>query len=248
MPRTDNQDSDGKSTQGEIIKAEGLTVRYGQVIALKNIDLDVSDSETVAIIGPNGAGKSTLADTILHLNEYDGRLQYRGQEVNELTTSDLVQRGISYCTESRDLFSYMSVEDNLKLGAFVDYTDLDQLLERAYDMFPVLEERKEQNAGTLSGGEQQMLAVARSLMSEPDFLILDEPTLGLAPKISQTINEALRDIIDSGVNVFLLEQNVQFALDLADRIYLLENGEFKREGEPTTLVEDEYVRDAYLGE
>ncbi|UPW02311.1 ABC transporter ATP-binding protein [Halorussus gelatinilyticus] len=224
-----------------------MRVSYGQVAALRGLDFRVEGGEIVAVIGPNGAGKSTLADAVSGHRPYEGSVTYRGREVAETSASDLVAEGLIHCTETRDLFGYMSVADNLDLGAYRHRDDVEERREFVYDLFPTLEERAEQNARTMSGGEQQMLAIGRALMSDPDLLLLDEPTLGLAPVILEDISDGIEEIRDAGVTVVLCEQNVTFAMDHADRVYLLENGRFEREGTPDTLRGDEYIRDAYLG-
>ncbi|WP_458209143.1 ABC transporter ATP-binding protein [Haladaptatus sp. NG-SE-30] len=242
----------GPSSQDEhhretVLLAENLRVSYGEVAALRGIDFQVRASEIVGIIGPNGAGKSTLADAVTGHHPYEGRVTYRGQEIADSRPSDLVSQGLIHCTETRDLFGYMSVADNLELGTYRHRTDSDDRLAFVYDLFPTLESRTTQKARTLSGGEQQMLAIGRALMSDPDLLLLDEPTLGLAPVVLDDISDGIDEIRDAGVTVLLCEQNVRFTLEHADRIYLLENGRFEREGTPETLRGDEYIRDAYLG-
>ncbi|WP_435180078.1 ABC transporter ATP-binding protein [Halorussus sp. AFM4] len=230
-----------------VLRAEDLRVSYGEVAALRGLDFHVEEGEIVSVIGPNGAGKSTLADAVSGHVPYEGSVTYRGQEVAESSASDLVARGLIHCTETRDLFGYMSVADNLDLGAYRHRDDVAERREFVYDLFPTLEDRADQNARTMSGGEQQMLAIGRALMSDPDLLLLDEPTLGLAPVILEDISDGIEEIRESGVTVVLCEQNVTFAMDHADRVYLLENGRFEREGPPETLRGDEYIREAYLG-
>jgi branched-chain amino acid transport system ATP-binding protein len=228
------------------LACEDLNVSYGKVAALRGIDLSVDDGEMVGIIGPNGAGKTTLSNTVTGFLDYSGRVQYRGSEVAEQSVNDLVGSGLVHCTEARDLFGYMSVEDNLQLGAY-RHGEIEERLSFVYDLFPRLEERADQHARTMSGGEQQMLAIGRSLMGDPDCLILDEPTLGLAPVILEDISDGIERIREEGMTILLCEQNVTFAMDHADRIYLLENGEITREGDPETLREDTHIQDAYLG-
>ncbi|MFW5918990.1 MAG: ABC transporter ATP-binding protein [Halanaeroarchaeum sp.] len=230
-----------------IVSIEDLTVNYGEVRALRGIDLEIGGGEVVSVIGPNGAGKSTLANTLSGFLEYEGSVRYRGQEIATNSTTGLVDAGLIHCTETRDLFGFLSAEDNLRLGAYRRTDALDERFERVFDLFPKLAERRDQNARTMSGGEQQMLAIGRALMGDPDFLVLDEPTLGLAPVILEDIAAALDEIRDAGVTVLLAEQNVTFAMDHADRIYLLENGRVERSGTPDELRGDEYIRDVYLG-
>lgn len=232
---------------GDVLLAvENLHVSYGQVQALRGISLDICEGELVSVIGPNGAGKTTLSDTIHGELAYDGSVRFEGNEVRETASTRLVADGLIYASESRDLFGYMSVDDNLRLGSY-RRGDIDGGLELVYDLFPRLEERENQHANTLSGGEQQMLAIGRALMGDPDFLILDEPTLGLAPIIREDISDALNRIQNEGVTVLLCEQNVNFAFEHADQIHLLENGEIARSGTPAELSDDEYIRESYLG-
>jgi branched-chain amino acid transport system ATP-binding protein len=232
----------------DLVSVDDAHVSYGEVAALRGISATVSEGEIVGVIGPNGAGKTTLVETISGFHDYLGHVTYRGQEVNDTSPSDLVAAGLVHCTESRDLFGYLSVEDNLELGAYRRRDDVEGRLDFVYDLFPTLADRADQNARTMSGGEQQMLAIGRALMGDPDVLILDEPTLGLAPVILQDISAGLDAIRDSGVTILLAEQNVTFTMNHADRVYLLENGTIEREGEPGALQGDEYIRTAYLGE
>jgi branched-chain amino acid transport system ATP-binding protein len=240
-------DTTNREAEDAILSCEGLSVSYGTVAALRDIDLTVGDDEMVGVIGPNGAGKTTLSNTVTGFLDYSGRVGYRGEEVRERSVNDLVASGLIHCTESRDLFGFMTVEDNLQLGAYRHSEVGDDRLEFVYELFPRLEERSDQHARTMSGGEQQMLAIGRSLMGDPDCLVLDEPTLGLAPVVIEDISGGIERIREAGVTVLLCEQNVTFAMDHADHIYLLENGELVREGDPETLRGDEYIRDAYLG-
>jgi branched-chain amino acid transport system ATP-binding protein len=217
------------------------------VRALRGIDLEVREGEIVSLIGPNGAGKTTFADTAAGFLEYAGTLRYRDVEVGDAEQSALVEAGMVYCTEKRDLFPFMDVETNLTMGAFRSRETLEENLAFVYDVFPRLEDRKSQDARTMSGGEQQMLAIGRALMGEPDLLVLDEPTLGLAPVIIQDISAALDQIRGEGVTVLLAEQNVTFALNHADRIYLLENGSVAKSGAAAEMKGDDYIQDTYLG-
>lgn len=230
-----------------ILACEGLDVSYGTVAALRDVDLTIGEGEMVGVIGPNGAGKTTLSNTITGFLDYSGHVSYRGREVTEQSVNELVESGLIHCTESRDLFGFMSVENNLELGAYRHSEVGDDRLEFVYDLFPRLEERADQHARTMSGGEQQMLAIGRSLMGDPDCLVLDEPTLGLAPVVLDDISDGIERIREEGVTILLCEQNVTFAMDHADRIYLLENGEIVSEGDPQTLRDDDYIRDVYLG-
>jgi branched-chain amino acid transport system ATP-binding protein len=228
-----------------VLSVSDLHVSYGKVRALRGVDFDVSGGGIAAVIGPNGAGKSTLANAVSGFVDYEGRVEYRGVPVADRRPEELVADGLIHCTESRDLFGFMSVEDNLELGAY-RRGDVGERLSLVYDLFPRLAERADQRANTMSGGEQQMLAIGRALMSDPDCLVLDEPTLGLAPVVIEAISEGIAAIRDD-VAVLLCEQNVTFALEHADVVYLLENGEFVREGSPEEIRYDDYVRESYLG-
>jgi len=231
----------------DVLSVRDLSVRYGEVHALRGIDLSVEEGSIVSVIGPNGAGKSTLADAVSGFLEYDGTITYRGDAVTPGASSDLVADGLIHCTETRDLFGHLSVADNLELGAYRHGDGLDERLNFVYDVFPALAERTDQHAMTMSGGEQQMLAIGRSLMSDPDLLVLDEPTLGLAPVILEDISDAIEEIRDRGVTILLAEQNVTFAMNHSDHVALLENGRVERAGSPDELRGDDYIRDAYLG-
>ena len=247
----DEEPAGTEATAGDsdvALEAEGLEVTYGKVTALRGLDVIVTEGEIVSLIGPNGAGKTTFCNTASGFLDYGGSVRYRGQEIAFVGQTALVDQGMVHCTEERDLFGYMDVEDNLGLGGYLrDDEVIEERKEFVYELFPRLDERREQNARSMSGGEQQMLAIGRALMGDPDLLILDEPTLGLAPVILQDIAEALDPIVERGVTVLLTEQNVTFALKHADRIYLLENGEAVREGTPDELKGDDYIRESYLG-
>jgi len=234
-------------TDEPLLEIEGLFVSYGQVTALRGVDLSVDRGEMIAVIGPNGAGKSTLADAISGFLDYEGAVRYGGETVRGRSHGSLVRDGLIYCTETRDLFDFMSVDDNLRLGAYRHTDAVDERLAFVYDLFPTLAERTDQLSHTMSGGEQQMLALGRSLMGDPELLVLDEPTLGLAPVILEDIRDGIDRVREAGVSILLCEQNVTFAMEHADRIYLLENGRVERESTPETLAGDEYIRNAYLG-
>jgi branched-chain amino acid transport system ATP-binding protein len=244
---TDPAATSGAESAEAVLRGDDLAVSYGEVAALRGVDFHVREGEIAAIIGPNGAGKSTLADAVAGHLPYEGSVTYRGREVSESRSSDLVSRGLIHCTETRDLFGHMSVADNLDLGAYRHRDAVGDRREFAYDLFPALAERTDQEARTMSGGEQQMLAIGRALMGDPDLLLLDEPTLGLAPVVLEDISDGIERIREEGVTVVLCEQNVTFAMEHADRVYLLENGRIEREGRPEKLRGDEYIREAYLG-
>ncbi|CAI48827.1 ABC-type transport system ATP-binding protein (probable substrate branched-chain amino acids) [Natronomonas pharaonis DSM 2160] len=232
-----------------MLEVDNVSISYGKTSAVSDVSLTVEEGEIVGIIGPNGAGKTTLLDAISGFKGYEGSIRFGGEEIRGLTEQEIVQRGLVYCTEDRDLFPFFSVHENLLMGAQFreDRDAVQEDLEFVYDLFPRLDERRDQHAETMSGGEQQMLAVGRSLMSDPDLLMLDEPTLGLAPVIIEDIKEAIERLSDAGLTILLAEQNSTFALDHAERLCLLERGEITRQGDAETLKNDDYVRDAYIG-
>lgn len=244
---TDQDVSSTEPGSDALLRAADVSVSYGKVQALRGVDIAIREGELISLIGPNGAGKTTFADTIAGFLDYTGELTYSGYEISERKQSQLVSDGLIYCTEKRDLFPFMSVEQNLRLGSYRSRESYEKNLGRVYDLFPRLAERQDQMAHTMSGGEQQMLAIGRALMGDPDFLILDEPTLGLAPVILQDISEAIDRIVEEDVTVLLTEQNVTFALNHADRIYLLENGRVVKSGAPSEMQGDDYIQETYLG-
>ena len=232
-----------------LLQLEDVDVSYGKTQALKGVSLEVNEGEIVGIIGPNGAGKTTMLDSIAGYKEYSGSIAYEGTEVAETNSGKLVNEGLVYCTEDRDLFPYFTVHENLQMGAQFrsEREAIQEDFEFVYDLFPRLDERRDQEAQTMSGGEQQMLAVGRALMSDPDLLMLDEPTLGLAPVIIDDISEALKRLHDEGMTILLVEQNSTFALRHAERLSLLEQGSIELSGSAEALRDDEYIRDAYVG-
>lgn len=222
---------------------------YGKVPILVDLSFHVDEHETVAVIGPNGAGKSTLLKTISGLvKATSGRVEIEGQDVVGLTADHVVRYGISYVPEGGRPFANMTVADNLKMGAFTKRENFTPaVLDEIYELFPVLKRRQKQFANTLSGGERQMLAIARGLVSKPKMLMLDEPSLGLAPKLVDEIYEKIRHLKEGGLTVLLVEQNISYALELADRGYVLENGHIVLEGPCENLVKSDHIRKAYLG-
>lgn len=222
---------------------------YGDAQALFGIDLIVEPGEIVAIIGSNGAGKSTVLRTISGLvKPREGTMKYDGQDLAAISPWSVVSSGIAHVPEGRRLFREMSVQENLMMGGYHRNAGGGRAdLERVYTLFPRLAERREQLAGTMSGGEQQMAAIGRALMARPRLLLLDEPSLGLAPKIIETVFETIRNINAEGVGIVLVEQNAQLALETARRAYLMENGRIVKAGNASDLVNDDVVREAYLG-
>jgi branched-chain amino acid transport system ATP-binding protein len=223
-------------------------VAYGKVEAVRSVSLDVGDHEIVTIIGANGAGKTTLLNAIMGILPLKGRVTFAGEDVLRLEIEDRVAAGLCLVPEHRELFSTMSVEDNLQLGAFrIAKAATAVAFERVYTLFPRLKERRKQLAGTLSGGEQQMLAMGRALMGAPRLLMLDEPSLGLAPIIVADIFRTIRELRESGVSVLLVEQNAQAALQIADRAYVMELGEFILNGPAKDIATNQRVAASYLG-
>jgi branched-chain amino acid transport system ATP-binding protein len=235
------------------LQIEDLAVRYGAIQAVRGISLQVEAGEVVALLGSNGAGKTTTLRAVAGLvRPSAGRITFGGVDLRTLSAHAIVGRGLAHCPEGRRLFGTMTVEENLDLGAYMHRgRRLAEVLEegkrRAFRLFPILGERRSQLAGTLSGGEQQMLAIARSLMARPVLLTLDEPSMGLAPIVAKTIFRTIREISAEGVTVLLVEQNARAALRLAGRGYVLETGRIVAEGSATALLEDPRLQASYLG-
>jgi branched-chain amino acid transport system ATP-binding protein len=222
---------------------------YGNIEALKGISLEVNEGECVTLIGSNGAGKSTTLRSISGLTPpREGSIRFQGNEIGETPPQDIVRLGISQAPEGRRCFSRMSVRENLELGAYLRRdARITEDLDRVYDLFPRLKEREKQKAGTMSGGEQQMLAIGRALMSEPKLLLLDEPSMGLAPVLVERIYETIAEINQQGTTILLVEQNANFALDVSKRGYVLETGEVALTDSSSALRENPEVQRAYLG-
>lgn len=232
-----------------MLQIENLHAGYDDLEVLHGIDLDVNEGEIVALIGANGAGKTTTLRAISGLVEAsEGSITFEGSDIGSWRSSQIVAEGVVQVPEGRKLFAEMSVMENLRLGAYRrGRSDISKSLDEVFELFPRLSERSSQSAGTLSGGEQQMLAIGRSLMTKPRFLMLDEPSLGLAPKLVIDIFGVVRDISQLGVTVMLVEQNAVHALQLSDRGYVLENGRIVLHGTGEELLGDDRVRTAYLG-
>jgi branched-chain amino acid transport system ATP-binding protein len=233
-----------------VLEVLGVDAAYGEVRALDGVDVRVGSDEIVALVGSNGAGKTTLLRCIAGLTRpHAGRVVWRGVELGGLPPHRVVERGVAMVPEGRRLFGHMTVEENLTLGAFTARARPERraTLERVYEIFPRLAERRRQRAGALSGGEQQMAAIGRALMTRPSLLMLDEPSLGLAPRVVESVLAVLGEINRTGVGVFLVEQNVRAALALAHRAYLLEHGRVVGEGRGAEVLADPEVRRAYLG-
>ena len=234
-----------------VLEVRGLVVHYGVIQALSGVSLDVPQGKVVALIGANGAGKSTTLRAVSRmLRASSGSVRFRGEEVGRLGSHELVARGMAHAPEGRGIFLNLTVQENLDVGAYLrrDRAGIARDLDRAYSLFPILRERRGQVAGTLSGGEQQMLSVARALMSQPRLLLLDEPSLGLAPQVVERIFQVLREINQGGVSLLLVEQNAHKALQIAHRAYVLETGQVVMRGSGQELLASPEVRRAYLGE
>jgi branched-chain amino acid transport system ATP-binding protein len=232
-----------------LLEVDDLHTYYGNIEALKGISLTVSEGEVVTLIGSNGAGKTTTLRSISGLTPpRSGRVRFRGRDISVTPAQDIVRLGISHAPEGRRCFPRMTVLDNLELGAFLRRDDgIADDLERVFQLFPRLEERRKQKAGTMSGGEQQMLAIGRALMANPDLLLLDEPSMGLAPILVERIYETIAEISRQGTTILLVEQNANFALEVSQRGYVLETGRIVIADEASALRENPDVRKAYLG-
>lgn len=240
------------STENALLNIKGLTVAYGGIQAVKGISLHVNPSELVCLIGSNGAGKTTTLKAIAGLLPFKSDVcRYKQQfDLGTMQAHQRLQSGISLVPEGRGVFARMSIEENLEMGAYCrkDPAEIKQDIQKIYDTFPRLKERRKQSAGTLSGGEQQMLAIGRALMGKPELLLLDEPSMGLAPIMVEKIYEVVEQVAKSGVTILLVEQNAHIALQIADRAYVMDSGGIELEGEAAQLMSDPRVRQAYLGE
>ncbi len=233
-----------------LLSMENVSTGYGKAQVLKNVSINLGKGEIVALIGANGAGKTTTLRCITSvIKPWEGKVIFNEQMIDSLEPYEIVALGISYCPEGRDIFANLSVYENLKVGGYLikDRNEFKSTLNWIYELFPVLQERRNQIAGSLSGGEQQMLAIGRALMSKPIVLLLDEPSLGLAPIVVEKIFETIQQINSSGTSILLVEQNVTLALDLAEKAYVLEKGEIRLSGKCQELSKNEYVKNSYLG-
>lgn len=234
-----------------LLSVADLEVNYGMIKAIKGISFEVNEGEVIALIGANGAGKTTILHTITGLiNAKKGSISYEGKELTKVPSHKIVSLGMAHVPEGRRVFAELTVLENLKLGAYTrkDSREIEESIQMAYKRFPRLEERKSQIAGTLSGGEQQMLAIGRALMSKPKIILMDEPSMGLSPLFVSEIFDIIREISASGTTVLLVEQNAKKALEIADRAYVLETGKIVLEGDAKELMNDDSVKKAYLGE
>ena len=236
-----------------MFRIENLTVGYGKALVLRDISMDVGPNEVVSLIGPNGAGKSTLLKALTGLIPIqEGKIFFQEKEIHHLPTEQRTKKGISLVPEGRQIFNSFSVKDNLLLGTFCYYRsaskqELEKEFSKVYELFPILKEREEQRAGTLSGGEQQMLAIARGMMSRPKLLLLDEPSLGLAPLVVREIFRVVSNLYEMGLPVLIVEQNANAVLKISQRTYVLDNGKLVFGGKGSDLLGQETLRKAYLG-
>ena len=233
-----------------MLEAEKVSSGYGLIQILWDVSFKIKEKEIVSIIGPNGAGKTTLVKTIMGLlSAKTGTIKFKGENIENLPPYEIVKKKISLIPEGRDIFPRMSVEENILLGAYTiaDKQQLRESQERIYQIFPVLRKKEKSIAQTLSGGEQQMLVIGRSLMSNPELLILDEPSLGLAPIIVAKVLDTLREINDEGVAILLVEQNIRDSLNIANRAYVLEEGKIIIEGKGRKLLSNDHIKEVYLG-
>jgi branched-chain amino acid transport system ATP-binding protein len=232
-----------------LLEVRDLNVRYGKALAVESVSVTVDTGELVGVLGPNGAGKTTLLKAISRAIPSTGTLNFKGQTLERLPPYDVVARGICHCPEGRRLFPELSVLKNLQLGAYLrsNKTEIQEDLERVFALFPVLKERQQQQSSTLSGGEQQMVAIGRAMMGRPELLLLDEPSVGIAPRLKGLIFDAIEQIRKDGTAILIVEQDATSTLRIADRVYVLEHGRTVKEGRASNLAGDEYIRQVYLG-
>jgi branched-chain amino acid transport system ATP-binding protein len=233
-----------------VLSVTSLDCVYGKVAAVRGLSLEVGEGELVSLIGANGAGKTTTLKAISGvLRSVGGRIEFEGEDITHASARRILQLGIAHCPEGRRVFPYMTVRENLEMGCFLrnDQAGIEADLERLFGRFPILKERRDQAAGTLSGGEQQMLAISRALMSRPKLVLFDEPSLGLAPNIVERTFDIIREIRSEGVTVVMVEQNALAALELSDRAYVMEQGSVTLAGSGQALLDNPHIQKAYLG-
>ena len=234
-----------------MLEVKDLEVYYGVIQAIKGVSFHVDQGEVIALIGANGAGKTTILHTVTGLfAPKKGSVYFEGKEITKMPAHKIVSLGMAHVPEGRRVFAELSVYENLKMGAYTrkDRSEIEATLEKVYERFPRLKERRNQMAGTLSGGEQQMLAMGRALMSKPKIILMDEPSMGLSPILVNEIFDIIQEVSNSGTTVLLVEQNAKKALSIADRAYVLETGKISIEGKAKDLLEDDSIKKAYLGE
>lgn len=231
-----------------MLKVKDINVYYGKIHALKNVSFEVRPGEVVALIGANGAGKSTTLKTVSGMmHSRTGSIEFLGEDITHTPSHNLVYKGLAHVPEGRRIFQQMTVLENLEMGAYLHKKPTREELKDIFTRFPRLQERRDQVAGTLSGGEQQMLAMGRALMSHPKTILMDEPSMGLSPKLVKEIFSIIRKLHEQGITILLVEQNAKMALSIADRAYVLETGRITMEGDAKELLNNEQVRKAYLG-
>ncbi len=233
-----------------MLKVENIEVRYSGVPVIHDVSLEVNEGELISVVGANGSGKTTLLKTISGtLHPTKGSIQFDNEDITRTSTVDIVRKGITYVPEERRIFGPLSVEENLRLGAYIlnDNEAIETSIEYVYGLFPILKDRRKQKGGTLSGGEQQMLAIGRGLMASPKLLMLDEPSLGLMPKLVDEMLEAVATLKGEGITILLVEQNVREALEMADRGYVLQTGRTIYNGRGRELLETDIIKKAFLG-
>ena len=233
-----------------MLQIKDLCVKYDNIQVLHGISMEIKEGELVALIGANGAGKTTTLATISGVKRsFAGEITYDGKNITKMSTDEIVKNGIVHVPEGRQIFSKMTIEENLILGAYTEKDPQRQKenMEKGMNMFPILRERRKQLAGTLSGGEQQMLAIARALMGNPRMLLLDEPSMGLSPLMTEQVFDAIKSLNEKGTTILLVEQNAYDALEISDRAYVMENGVITRTGNSSDLMQDPAIKRAYLG-
>lgn len=233
-----------------MLQIKDLCVKYDNIQVLHGISMEIKEGELVALIGANGAGKTTTLATISGVKRsFAGEITYGGKNITKMSTDEIVKNGIVHVPEGRQIFSKMTIEENLILGAYTEKDPQRQKenMEKGMNMFPILRERRKQLAGTLSGGEQQMLAIARALMGNPKMLLLDEPSMGLSPLMTEQVFDAIKSLNEKGTTILLVEQNAYDALEISDRAYVMENGVITRTGNSSDLMQDPAIKRAYLG-
>jgi len=233
-----------------VLEVKNLNAGYGKIQVLWDINLNIEKGKIVALLGANGAGKTTLLNILTgSLKPISGEVTFKGERIDAVSSDKIIEKGIAYLPEGGRLFPDMTIKENLEMGAYHRkfWAGKDKGLERIYKLFPILAERKKQLAKTMSGGERQMLAMGRALMSSPELCLFDELSYGLSPKMAQAVFAVVRQLHDDGITIFLVEQNVRQTLEIADFAYVIENGRIVMEGEGAALLEDDYIRQAYLG-
>lgn len=231
-----------------MLKISNIEVKYGAATALKGVSFEVYKGNCVCIIGANGAGKTTLLKTISGIVKSTvGSIDFQGQELTTMRPDEIIKAGVAHCPEGRRVFPAMTVNENLEMGGLTNQSRIEEIREECFNRFPRLRERATQYAGTLSGGEQQMLAIGRALMSSPSLVMFDEPSLGLAPNIVEQVGDIISEINKAGMTVLLVEQNAYLAMSISNYTYVLENGRIEKHGNSSDLLHDDYIRKAYLG-